>query len=404
MKFKNLYFWFAASFLALALAAAGATSWWHGRPERHLGEAERRLAEGAWESAAPWLELPERSAATRDRALILRARVALASGRPGTAVAPLQRVDPLGPWAAEAAFWKGRTLYAVGNTPLAIAWLRTALAARPTDAESLRWLAAAAYDLGDQRTVLESLKALTSLKPDDARAWRTLALVTREEPDGGEPEMNAARIAYEKALSLDPDQPRVRLEMADVLVKLGRYVEADHQLALCRVKVPAADYADLLAQSAWMRGEPDRCRTIVAAGLAAAPNHPGLLALRGLIAQSEGRLNIAVENFDHAVAADPFNPRWLYMRSGVLRGLGRRDEADRDGTRAAELKKAVITMSNLCAVAADQPLDSGVRIRLGQLCEFLGKRELAASWYRAALACDPRNEEARSALAMPSAR
>ena len=241
--------------------------------------------------AAPWLELPERSTATRDRALILRARVALAGGRPKTAVGPLQRVDPLGPWAAEAAFWKGRTLYAVGNMPLAIAWLRTALAARPTDAETLRWLAAAAYDLGDLRTVLESLKALTSLKPDDARAWRTLALVTREEPDGGEPELNAARIAYEKALALDPDQPRVRLEMADVLVKLGRYVEADRQLTLCRGRVPEADQADLLAQSAWLQGERDRCRRFVDAGLAAAPNHPGLLARRGLIAQSEGRLD-----------------------------------------------------------------------------------------------------------------
>ena len=74
---------------------------------------------------------------------------------------------------------------------------------RPTDAESLRWLAAAAYDLGDQRTVIESLKALTSLKPDDARAWRTLALVTREEPDGGEPEMNAARTPTRRPYPLE---------------------------------------------------------------------------------------------------------------------------------------------------------------------------------------------------------
>jgi tetratricopeptide (TPR) repeat protein len=400
MEFKRYYLGGAAAVLALAAAVV----WWRGRPEGHLAEVERRLAAGSWDSAAAWLELPERTPATRDRALLLRARIALAGGRPRDAVAPLQQVDPRGPWAAEAAFWKGRTLYAVGNTPLAINWLRAALADRSTDAEALRWLAAAAYDLGDQRTVLESLRTLTRLEPDDARAWRTLALVTREEPDGGEAELNVARTAYERSLGLDPDQPRVRWELADVLVRLGRYAEAELELGICRGRIPEADRADLLAQVAWMRGEREHCRAIVDAALAAAPGHPGLLARRALISQSEGRLREAVADFDRAVAADRYNPRWLYMRGAVLRALGRRAEADNDGARAAELKEAVITMSNLCAEAARRPLDSAIRIRLGRLCEFLGKRELAASWYRAALACDPRNEEARSAVAMPRLR
>src|SRR5262245_40417856 len=148
--------------------------------------------------------------------------------------------------------------------------------------------------------------------------------------------MNAARTAYEKALALDRDQPRARWELAGVLVKLGQYDQAEHQLALCRGRVPEADRADLLAQAAWSRGESDRSRSIVDAGLAVAPSHPGLLARRALIAQSQGRLDAAVADLDRALAADGFNPRWLYMRSGLLRALGRRDEADRDGARAAE--------------------------------------------------------------------
>jgi tetratricopeptide (TPR) repeat protein len=399
MKSKRIALGSIVAILTLAASVAGSLAWWRGRPERHLAEAELRLAAGSWDSAAPWLEVPERVAATRDRALLLRARLALASGRPRDAVAPLQQVDPRGPWAAEAAFWKGRTLYAVGNTPLAIAWLRTGLAARPADAEALRWLAAAAYDLGDQRTVLESLGALTRLEPGDARAWRTLALVTREEPDGGEAELNVARTAYRRSLELEPDQPRVRWELADVLVRLGHYGEAERELARCRGRIPEADRADLLAQAAWMSGERGRSRALVVSALADAPDHPGLLARRALIAQSEGRLGEAAADLDRAVAAEPYNPRWLYMRAGVLRALGRRAEADRDGARAAELKEAVITMSTLCAEAARRPLDPAVRIRLGRLCESLGKRELAASWYRAALACEPRSEEARSALA-----
>jgi tetratricopeptide (TPR) repeat protein len=398
MKSRTIYL-AGAAILAMS---AGAAAWWHVRPEVHLAESSSRLDVGDWDAAAAWLELPERVPATRDRALILRARIALASGRPKDAVAPLQGVDAGGPMAADAAFWKGRTLYAVGNTPMAIAWLRTALEARPGDAEALRWLAAAAYDLGDRRTVMESLRTLTRLEPGDSRAWRTLALVTREEPDGGEPELDAARATYERSLRLDPAQPRARWELADVLLRLGRHDEAARHLEACRGGVPEADRIDLLAQVAWLRGDRRGCRALIDAALAVAPGHPGLRARRALIAQSEGRLADAVADLDRAVAGDPGEPRWLYMRGGALRALGRRDEADRDGARAAELKAAVVAMSGLCDEAARRPLDPAVRIRLGRLCETLGKRELAASWYRAALACDPRSEEARAALAASS--
>ena len=390
--------------LMLAAAAAGATIWWRGRPERYLREAERCLAEGSPNLAVGWLDVPERVAATRDRARTPSCAIALAGGRPKEAVGPLQQVDPSGPWAAEAAFWKGRTLYSVGNTPLAIVWLRTAPVDRPSDPETLRWLAAAAYDLGDQRTVLELLKALTRLEPRDARAWRMLALVTQEEPDSGVPELNAARTAYETTLAIDRDQPRVRWELAGVLVKLGQYDQAEQQLALCRGRVPDADHAELLAECAYARGESDRCRAIVDAGLTKAPNHPGLRVRvrahrpvprpapgghRGP-RPGRGRRPLQLAAVVHAERDSP---------------AGRaRDEADRDGARAAELKGAVVTMSNLCAEAARSPLDAGVRIKLGRLCEFLGKRELAASWYRAALACDPRSPEARAALALLSPR
>ncbi|MGE3818658.1 MAG: tetratricopeptide repeat protein, partial [Isosphaeraceae bacterium] len=253
--------------LALAGVAAGFRLWWRGRPDRHLAEAERSLVAGDWGEASRWLELPDRSTKTRERAGLLRARLALASGRPKDAIDPLRTIAPTSPHWAEAAFWKGRVLHAVGNTPQAIVWLKTALQGKGDDPETLRWLASAAYELGDRATLDDALRTLTSVDPRDARAWRTLGLVILEDLDGGELELERARDAYQRSLRLDPGQPKIRHELAEVLVKLGVLDEAERQLRLCEGHVAAADWADLKAQLLWKRGEREGCRAVLDAAL-----------------------------------------------------------------------------------------------------------------------------------------
>lgn len=388
----------AAAGIAIALAW-GAWLWWAGRPERHLEQVEGWLRLGRPAMAREWLELPERTPRTAERAWLLRARIALETGRPADAVAPLERIRPDGPLAAEAAYWKGKVLQAVGNLPHALAWFQKSLRERPDDPECLRAMAVAAYDLGDLETVLGALRTLTRLRPDEAAAWRTLGLVQREMPDAGEQALEASAIAYRTSLKLDPDQPMARLELADILVRQGKFTEAQRQLDACRDRTPEADRADLLARAAWGLGDLARVRNVLEEALSQAPEHPGLLTQRGLLDQAAGRYEAAVGWFDRAIAAAPYESQGYYQRALALRALGRSDEAERDAHRAAELKQAIVEMSALNAEASAHPLDPGVRCRLGRLCERLGKFELAASWYRAALACDPRNPEAGSALA-----
>ncbi|MBX6312096.1 MAG: tetratricopeptide repeat protein, partial [Isosphaeraceae bacterium] len=374
--------------------AMGGRSWWRGRPGRHLAEAERLLDAGAPAEAVAWLDLPASRPATRDRALLLRARAALARRRPAEAVAPLEQVDPRGPWAAEAAFWKGRTLYAVGQFARAIPWYRAALARRPDDAEIHRWLAAAAYDLGDRDTAIAALREVTRLQPDDARAWRTLALIYKENRD-----LAQAEPAYRRSLALDPQQPRVRFEWSEVLVELGRPAEAERQLDASRGGIPEADRVALLARCRLARGDRDGARAVLEAALTQAPSHPGLLAEQAVLDQAMGRPAEAAARLDRALAAQPNNPQWLYQRGLALRMLGRAAEAQRDLERAAELNRDWAAMAALNDEAAQHPDDPEVRCRLGRLCARLGLPELAASWYRAALACDPHCETARLGLA-----
>lgn len=385
--------WLAAAGVGVVAAAAGAAFWWQGRPERHLAAAEAAVADGAPADALEWLTLPAATPATRERALILRARVAVLGGDPVTAARALDGVDPAGPRAAEFAHWKGRTLYAAGQPLLARRWLAEAARRRPDDADTLRWLAAAAYDVGDRSTVVAALEAVLRLDPGDARAGQTLGRVYLENAEYGR-----ARVAFERSLAADRAQPDVRLELADALLKLGDAAGAARQLDLCRGRVPAARHAELLAEARRSRGDVAGFRTAVAAGLASDPGHPGLLLHQARLDQADGRPADALDRLDRALAADPFRAEALYHRGLVLRRLGRDDDGRRDLDRAAALNRGLAEMSALNDQAARRPHDADVRFRLGRLCADLGKPDLAASWYRAALACAPDHPAARAAL------
>ena len=361
--------------------------------ERHLAIAQEAVRVGDPDEAMVWLSVPESAPGTRERAKLLRARIAVERGEPESAVPALNQVDPDGPNAAEYAFWKGRTLYAARQPLQAITWLVAAVKRRPDDADAYRWLAAAAYDQGNRQTAVSSLEAVLRLQPEDSRAWRTLGLIFKEDV-----EYERARAAFEKSLAFEQSQPSVRIELAETLLKLGDVSGAERELEACRGRVPEARHAELLASCARVRGDLAGFRAAVESGLKAAPGHPGLLVQRAQIDLADGHPTEAIEHLDRAVAADPYRPESIYQRGVALNKLGRAEEARRDLTRADELNKGLAEMSALNRQAEREPHDADVRYRLGRLCAELGKAELAASWFRAALACDPRHSAARLGL------
>src|SRR5262249_32314376 len=183
---------------------------------------------------------------------------------------PLEKIDPSGPLAADAALWKGRVLFQVRQVSRAVHWFREALALRPDDPEAIRWLAASLYELGDQPSTVAALTRLTQLDHFDARAWRTLALLNKENR-----ELEGALLAYEQTLWLDPGQRDVRFELAETLVEMGRYREAEQQLAACRGGVPESDRTALLIHCLQAAGDLERSRALLDASLVALPDHPG---------------------------------------------------------------------------------------------------------------------------------
>jgi tetratricopeptide (TPR) repeat protein len=376
-----------------ALLGLGGIWWWQGRPERYLARAENALREDDPGEALAWLAVPESVKGTRERAHVLRARIAVEQGRLSEAALALDQVDPNGPSAYDHAYWKGRMHYAARQPIPAITWFVAALKWRPDDADSHRWLAAASYDQGNRATAVRALETVIRLQPDDHRAWRTLGLIFKEDV-----EYEQAQAAFEKSLAINSSQPAVRLELAEVLLKLGDVAGVERELSACKGRVPEDRHAELLAACAQIRGDFTTFRAAVASGLATVPGHPGLLLLRAQLDMADGHPAEALEHLDRAIAADPYRPEIIYQRGVVLNQLGRTEEARRQLARADELNHGLAEMSDLNRQADRAPHDADVRYRLGRLCVELGKPELAASWYRAALACDPRHAAARLGL------
>jgi tetratricopeptide (TPR) repeat protein len=268
----------------------------------------------------------------------------------------------------------------------AVRWFGEALALRPNDPEALRWQAAALYELGDLPSTVAALTRVTELEPDDAKAWRTLALLHRE--DG---EFEQALPAYEETLRLDPKQPDVRFELAEALVSMGRYSEAEQQLASCRGAIAEPDRRALLVHCLQVAGDTAEFRTLLDKSVAEFPNHPGLLTFRARIDLSEGRIAEALEGYSRVLAANPFHAQAFYQRGLAHRRLGKIAEAKRDLARAAELNALTAEMDRLNREAGKNRNDPEIRYQLGRVCVSLGKPELGASWFVAALACDPRH-------------
>lgn len=379
-------------FTTLVLAGL-ALVWIWNRPERDLEAARLHLEGGQFDEALARLRLPENRESTRDRALILRARVALESRNFRDAVDPLDRVDSSGPWSSEAAFWKGRILFEVGQYRKAVDWFATASKGRTDDVEVLRWLSAAAYELGDRDVAATTLERVVKLDARDSRAWRTLGLLYKER---AEPER--ARLAYEKSLRLEPSQPTVRLELAEVLLESGDPAQAEKQLERCRGLVSEVLRLNLLASAQQSLGKIDRLEQTLKDALASYPDDPGLLAKQARLDLAGQNVETALARLEKAVAIDPYSPDRQFLYAQVLRMAGRLPDADMVQARAGAINRKLEEMDRLNAEAAAHPDDPEVRSRLGTICLDLGKRDLAVSWFRAAVACDPHHEPAREAL------
>ncbi len=368
--------------LVLGALAGGAWRYRVTRTEYRFARGEDALRAGDTEGVRAYADRLE-AAGAPDHAHLLRGEALLTFGAPDRALAQLNQVRAEGPLRVRAAALSGRCLLALGDLKEAHRVFRFVVAEQADHLDGLRGLAAIAYDLGQMIEAIEFLRRVAELDPADSRPHRLIGLIYKDMAQDP-----LAEEAYREALrrGLPPEVERaVRVEVAEVCARQAKFAEG---LAVLDGGPPSDDPAAGVARAECLRGlgRQPQAADVLDAALARQPT-AALYRLRGQVYEDQARPADARRCYERAIELAPTDRQAHFLLGQVLAGSGHAGDAARAFARAEELRKDLDRISALSREAMQKPWDPVVRLELAELCDRLGKPQLAAMWRKAAAAC-----------------
>ena len=197
--------------------------------------------------------------------------------------------------------------------------------------------------------------------------------------------------ALRRYVAADPDDRHSRLSLADALVRIARYDDAETVLKAC----DPAD-VDALVVRVHIAEARDDLPTLDRLLAEVPVEHAELARVRGRLALHRGDPSAALEQFQIARKLDPFDRA---ASSGLATALTMLDRA----VEAQPMKEEVRRFDQLGALiakvsASSGQVDSTLARELGIAFEELGRIAEARAWLKQAIASDPLNREAHKAL------
>jgi tetratricopeptide (TPR) repeat protein len=306
----------------------------------------------------------------------------LRTGRPRKALETLAAVPPEGRLREPLYLLTGEALYRTGRLAEAEQVFLRLDKLRPDDPQAVRWLAAIYYDLGAMHDAIARLEQLSRLTPDDFAPHRLLAVIHAD----FERYPEAIR-DYREALRRNPPSG-VREEMfkglARSMIRERQYAEA---LDLLKDAAPDAEALALRAECRWTLGERDEARRTLDRALAGDPDLRAALLLQARIASDEGKPAAAVPPLTRILEKDPHDMEARYQLALADRALGRDEDFRREMARREESLKLRERLTELNLRAMDEPRNAALRDEIADVCDRLGKGDLAVMWRKAAADC-----------------
>jgi len=364
----------------VAVLVAAYFVWWRSSPpaeQLRIGRAA--LAAGDTATAARIAE--SLSAKHPDHARILKADIQLQQGDPQNALFHLNKIEDKGELRREAASLAGQCMLALQNLPEAERAFQFVLSEQPDNIDGHRGLAAVYFDQGALQKCLDHLAEVAKLDPMDARPHRMMGYIHADLEAHAEAVENY-RAALGRSLSATAAS-EVREELAQQLVKLGQPAAALETLGPpAGTESPRATATR--AEAEWAQGRTAEAVARLDAALKSHADSLPLLRLRGKLHVEAGEWEPAAVLLERAVKADTTDLTSLHHLAMAYDRLKRPADAERVRKQHQSTKDALGTLTTLNREADARPWDPAVRLKLAEVCESLGKSQLAVMWRRAA--------------------
>jgi tetratricopeptide (TPR) repeat protein len=283
--------------------------------------------------------------------------------------------------------------YKLGRWGEAVLAAQEALKRDPDNLMARRWLAAGAYDLGSVGLAAEELLKLAEADPRDGRAHRLLGLIEKDRE-----QFAPAVDFYRESLRRQPDAPdrgEILEELGDCLLKLNRFDEA---LAALEELPETVTVLNLRATCQAGLGEAEAQAASLARARELAPTHLKTLVASAARATADGDLDGTLRWLRVAVEQHPYDSQAHYLLAQALERSGEEERAKEQFRLFEQWQAVEQEFTELHNTASAEVSNANLRLRLGDLALKLAKPELAETWYRAALALDPRLDAARRGL------
>ena len=311
----------------------------------------------------------------------VRLLVGISRQQAGDHVAALEsfaRMNQDGPLKEHVHQYAGISYYGLGRLVEAETTFRTLLKDSPDSAEAHRWLGIVYYDLGAYDFAIVHLSRLTELEPDDFRPHRLLGLMHRDFERDADSES-----FYLKALERTPPKD-IRREIVGELA-LAYISQRKYQEALKLVESETAD-AELLAigsRCLMNLAEKEKAAARLREAARLDPDPRTVLLLQAEFFQADNRNTEAIGRLRRAVKLDHFDIEARYKLALLLQKAGNTDEYNAEIAEWEKQKKMKEQLTDLNIKALSEPFNSELRFELAELCEQLGKKELAVMWRKA---------------------
>ncbi len=307
--------------------------------------------------------------------------VALERLRDGDPVRALALLDAAMPAVPDADWLLARGMVQLANNlPAdALSSLRVAVALGDAKPTTLLNLALAEVQAGDARRGFRLMEGLEQHLPD----WDEPPL-RRAEALRASGQLEAAELAYQRVLEINPKRESALLGLSGLLIMRGDGKAARELLVRCCGSAPhRADVWDTLGLALLQTSEQSLAESAFARAQELAPQVLDYALHRVEAACTAGTQDSLLAWLDIAIDEDPLNPVLPAARGALLERIGRRTEAI-DALEAA------------AALAPDAPMPAYM---LGSLLARSNRLREAEAALRRASELDPKNEELRNTRA-----